>query len=96
MPGKNLEQVLQIYNPWWDDPKGRWRDDNPDYRRPVVQEMLSDLAELPQMLSLTGSAPGGKIEQFCREIHAWGKGITTLDGSANAHLVSLGIRPVRA
>ena len=35
MPDKNLEQVLQIYNPWWDDPKGRWRDDNPDYRRPV-------------------------------------------------------------
>jgi len=60
MPDKNLEPVLQLYNPWWDDPKGRWRDDNPDYRRPVVQEMLSDLAELPQMISLTGPRRVGK------------------------------------
>jgi len=27
MPDKNLEQVLQIYNPWWDDPKGCWREE---------------------------------------------------------------------
>ncbi len=60
MPDKNLEQVLQIYNPWWDDLKGRWRDDIPDYRRPVVQEMLFDLAELPQMISLTGPRRVGK------------------------------------
>lgn len=60
MPDKNLEPVLQIYNPWWDDPKGRWREDIPDYRRPVVREMLSDLTELPQMISLTGPRRVGK------------------------------------
>lgn len=60
MPDKNLEQVLQIYNPWWDDPKGSWRDNIPDYRRPVVHEILTDLAELPQMISLTGPRRVGK------------------------------------
>jgi uncharacterized protein len=60
MPDKKLEQVLQLYNPWWEDAKGRWREDIPEYRRPVVREMLSDLAELPQMLSLTGPRRVGK------------------------------------
>lgn len=60
MPDKNLEHILQIYNPWWDDPKGQWRGNIPDYRRPVVREMLSDLAELPQMISLTGPRRVGK------------------------------------
>ena len=53
------------------------------------------VAALADEIFISHAAPGGKTEQFCREINAWGKGITTLDGSANAHLVSPGIRPVR-
>lgn len=53
------------------------------------------VAALADEIFISHAAPGGKTEQFCREINAWGKGITTLDGPANAHLVSLGIRPVR-
>lgn len=60
MPDKQLEHILQIYNPWWDDPSGQWRSNIPNYRRPVVREILSDLAELPQMISLTGPRRVGK------------------------------------
>lgn len=60
MPDKNLEQLLKLYNPWWENPQGQWRRDLPAYRRPIVDEILSDLADLPQMISITGPRRVGK------------------------------------
>lgn len=60
MPDKNLEHILTLYNPWWHSPLGHWRRDLPDYRRPIVKEILSDLADLPQMISVTGPRRVGK------------------------------------
>ncbi|PKL51550.1 MAG: hypothetical protein CVV37_05930 [Nitrospira bacterium HGW-Nitrospira-1] len=60
MPDKNLGNLLKLYNPWWDDHRGRWREDLPDYQRPVVQEVLSDIKELPQIISITGPRRVGK------------------------------------
>ena len=39
---------------------GSWRDDLPDYRRTVVSEVLSDIAELPQIFSITDPRRVGK------------------------------------
>lgn len=60
MSNKDLENLLKLYNPWWDNPKGFWRGDLPDYQRPIVREILGDLSELPQMVSLTGPRRVGK------------------------------------
>jgi len=60
MPDKNLDHLLKLYNPWWEHPQGHWRKDLPDYRRPIVTEILSDLSELPQMVSVTGPRRVGK------------------------------------
>lgn len=60
MPDKNLENLLGLYNPWWSVPEGAWLRDLPGYRRPVVQNILADLAELPQMISVTGPRRVGK------------------------------------
>jgi predicted AAA+ superfamily ATPase len=60
MPDRNLEHLLKLYNPWWDIPLGQWRKDLPGYRRPIVKEILSDLADLPQMVSVTGPRRVGK------------------------------------
>ncbi len=54
MPDRNFEHPLKLYNPWWDNSLGQWRKDLPDYRRPIVKEILSDLKDLPQMVSVTG------------------------------------------
>ena len=60
MPDRNLEALLKLYNPWWKNPEGQWRNDLPDYQRPIVSEILSDIAELPQMVSITGPRRVGK------------------------------------
>ena len=60
MPDKNLANLLKLYNPWWDDHRGYWRDDLPDYQRPVVREVLSDIKELSQIISITGPRRVGK------------------------------------
>ncbi|MDI6687503.1 MAG: AAA family ATPase [Desulfobacterales bacterium] len=60
MPDNNLDNILKLYNPWWEDARGDWRKDLPDYRRPVVNEILSDIAELPQIISVTGPRRVGK------------------------------------
>ncbi len=57
---KDLLTLLTPYNPWWARPGGEWRRDLPDYQRPVVRELLADLAELPQMISITGPRRVGK------------------------------------
>ena len=60
MPDRNLENLLKLYNPWWENPRGKWRNDLPDYQRPIVSDILSDIAELPQMISITGPRRVGK------------------------------------
>lgn len=58
MDSKRLEAVLADYNPWWK--AGDWDADLPDYRRPIVAEVLSDLKDLPQIISVTGPRRVGK------------------------------------
>ena len=60
MPDRNLSNLLKLYNPWWGNPHGQWRDDIPDYRRPIVKEVISDIDELPQIISITGPRRVGK------------------------------------
>ena len=60
MPNRNLSSLLSIYNPWWEQPRGDWRTDLPDYRRRIVADVLSDIAELPQIVSITGPRRVGK------------------------------------
>jgi len=44
---KDLLALLAPYNPWWTASNGDWRQNLPAYQRPVVRELLADLAELP-------------------------------------------------
>ncbi len=50
---KGLETLLAPYNPWW-QPDSKWECLLPDFQRPVVGEIVADLKELPQMVSITG------------------------------------------
>jgi hypothetical protein len=60
MEDKKLRELLLPYNPWWLDVKGQWRDDIPDYRREIVEKVISDIEELPQIVSITGPRRVGK------------------------------------
>lgn len=40
--------------------------------------------------------PGGKTEQFCREIASWGKRIYTFEDGANANLLELGAKSIHS
>ena len=59
---QRLTTMLAPYNPWWGGKAAlaAWEQGLPDYRRPVVAEVVADLAELPQMVSLTGPRRVGK------------------------------------
>lgn len=52
-------RLLTPYNPWWQEGKV-WQDTLPDYQRPVVRDVLADLRDLPQIISLTGPRRVGK------------------------------------
>ncbi len=54
-----IDSLLTPYNPWWDKAAG-WTVDLPDYQRPVVHDVLADLRELPQIVSITGPRRVGK------------------------------------
>jgi len=58
MDSSRLEAVLAPYNPWWK--VGDWDTSLPDYYRPIVGELLSDLRDLPQIISVTGPRRVGK------------------------------------
>ncbi|NLE37297.1 MAG: ATP-binding protein [Pirellulaceae bacterium] len=62
MDDQQLASMLAPYNPWWagDDAIATWEQALPDYCRPVVGEVLGDLRDLPQMVSLTGPRRVGK------------------------------------
>jgi predicted AAA+ superfamily ATPase len=62
MDDRQLTEMLAPYNPWWGGEESISSLENslPDYRRPVVEEVLADLHDLPQMVSLTGPRRVGK------------------------------------
>ncbi len=58
MDSGRLDAVLAPYNPWWKT--SDWDATLPDYHRPIVGEVLSDLKDLPQIISITGPRRVGK------------------------------------
>jgi hypothetical protein len=60
MPDRVLSNILKLYNPWWEDLHGAWRSNLPDFQRLVVADILDDINELPQMISVTGPRRVGK------------------------------------
>jgi predicted AAA+ superfamily ATPase len=56
-----LERLLRPYNPWWkDDQEIPWKSQLPAYRRPIVDEIISDIKEIGQIISITGPRRVGK------------------------------------
>lgn len=67
-------------------------------RRPTAQTAQARnrfVAALAAYIFIAHAAPGGKTEQFCREIMGWGKPVYTFAHEANVHLIELGVRAVR-
>lgn len=60
MEDSKLTNILIPYNPWWVNLKGVWREDIPEYRREIVEKVLSDIDELSQIISITGPRRVGK------------------------------------
>lgn len=54
-----IDTMLAPYNPWWVR-DNNWRAELPDYRRPIVGQVLSDLREINQAVSITGPRRVGK------------------------------------
>jgi predicted AAA+ superfamily ATPase len=63
--------MLAPYNPWWGggDAIAAWEKALPDYCRPVVGEVLDDLRDLPQIISLTGPRRVGKTTALMHVVH---------------------------
>lgn len=53
------------------------------------------VAALADQVFVAHAAPGGKTEQFCREILQAGKPVLTLDDPNNAPFIALGAKPFR-
>ena len=52
------------------------------------------VAALAHSVFIAHAEPGGKTEQFCREVLSWGKPVLTFDSDENANLLGLGANPV--
>jgi len=69
----------------------------PEQRR-VTARLAKDrnrfVAALADEVLVAYAAPGGRLEQLCREVVAQGKPSLTLASAANRHLVELGARAV--
>ena len=59
MSSERFESVLAPYNPWWQH-GADWENRLPTYRRSVVSQILRDLKDLPQIVSVTGPRRVGK------------------------------------
>ncbi len=59
MTDNHLDTLLAPYNPWW-KLDSQWDDALPDYQRPIVAEVLADLRDVPQIISITGPRRVGK------------------------------------
>jgi len=53
------------------------------------------VAALADEVFVSHASPGGKMEQFCRQVVSWRKPLLTFDAPENAGLVALGAKPVR-
>lgn len=65
--------------------------------RPTVQTALHRnyvVAALAKYLFIAYAEPTGKMEEFCREVLAWGKPIYTFKSEATANLIALGAIPL--
>ncbi len=68
------------------------------FRRPTTA--LADkrnefVASLADEVLFAYAEPGGKLEALAKKVIASGKPVLTLDSKENAHLVSLGAKPIR-
>ncbi len=52
-------------------------------------------AALADSIFVAYARPGGKTEQFCREVVGWRKPVYTVESDSNANLIDLGAQPVR-
>ena len=59
MKREQLLELLAPYNPWWKATTD-WRSNLPGYQRPIVDELLADIRDLPQVISITGPRRVGK------------------------------------
>ncbi len=59
MTGNRIDSMLAPYNPWWSR-DNNWRTELPEYQRPIVYQVLSDLSEISQVVSITGPRRVGK------------------------------------
>jgi hypothetical protein len=59
MKREQLLELLAPYNPWWKATTD-WQSNLPGYRRPIVDELLADIRDLPQVISITGPRRVGK------------------------------------
>ena len=66
MDSSRLETVLAPYNPWWK--ASDWDTLLPDYRRPIVGEVLNDLKDLPQIVSVTGPSASARARRVTHVI----------------------------
>lgn len=56
-----LDRLLRPYNPWWmDNQEISWKTQLPAYRRPIVNEIIADINEISQIISITGPRRVGK------------------------------------
>jgi uncharacterized protein len=55
----DLQQLLQPFNPWWED-KTKAFDKLPEFHRPIFEDLKTDIHALPQIISLTGPRRVGK------------------------------------
>lgn len=62
--------------------------------RQLAEERNRVVAALAERVLIVHAAPGGKTEQLCHQVVAWGKPLFTLDDDANAHLIELGAIPL--
>jgi predicted Rossmann fold nucleotide-binding protein DprA/Smf involved in DNA uptake len=53
------------------------------------------VAVLADVVFVAYAAPGGKTEEFCRIVLAWGKQVLTFDVPENNHLVASGVTPIQ-
>ncbi len=64
------KELLRPYNPWWENPD-RAFDRLPLFHRPIFDEILRGLEEIPQIISITGPRRVGKstlIRQIARKL----------------------------
>jgi len=53
------------------------------------------VAAMADNIFVAHAAPGGKTEEFCREIITWEKPLLTLESVDNKNLIELGTKPVK-